>query len=191
MKKKPVVHLDPSDGRPDRTVCCLVQDTQELLPLSKANEAKLDKAVKRIVAKWRADLRRCSVKSFSKRTKLELLRGGMPTKQQVSASLLMTKSPVLCFRCEYRARALESGSGPRYECTYLSKGGKPQGVSSCYLYRPVSPLVLSRTPGDLRSPFGPAMCCARSCAVSVAQVKYRIKTTGKRLWVLYAVPVSG
>ena len=49
----------------------------------------------------------------------------------------------LCFRCEYRAQFLEqeftkkdSGGGPRFECqTGLS-------VNSCYMFRPVIPLVI-------------------------------------------------
>jgi hypothetical protein len=49
----------------------------------------------------------------------------------------------LCFRCEFRARFLEaehekrgSGHAPRYEC------GTGSSVNSCYMFKPVQPLVL-------------------------------------------------
>jgi hypothetical protein len=51
----------------------------------------------------------------------------------------------LCHRCEYRARHLEDGSGPRYECKQAG-----QAVYSCYMYSPVAPLVTVRDKGDRR-----------------------------------------
>ena len=42
----------------------------------------------------------------------------------------------LCHRCEHRAVALETGHGPRYECT------APGAVESCYMYQPVKPLAI-------------------------------------------------
>lgn len=53
----------------------------------------------------------------------------------------------LCHRCEHRARALEEGHGPRYECTQTFS------VHSCYMYRPTAPLALCRLKGD-RRPLG-------------------------------------
>jgi hypothetical protein len=51
----------------------------------------------------------------------------------------------LCFRCEHRARFFETGHGPRCECQ-----AKNQAVGSCYMYRPVRPVVLAPNDGERR-----------------------------------------
>lgn len=52
----------------------------------------------------------------------------------------------LCYRCEHRARFLEGGSQPRYEC------GQPGAIFSCYMFEPMKPLLLARDGKD-RRPF--------------------------------------
>lgn len=70
----------------------------------------------------------------------------------------------LCYRCEHRARYLElntrgnKGPRPRHQC-----GDIERSVISCYMYRPVKPVVLTKDPpDDLRPMFGPFMVSARS-----------------------------
>ena len=57
----------------------------------------------------------------------------------------MDERAQLCFRCEHRARFLETGHGPRCECQ-----DRRQAVSSCYMYRPVWPVVLALNEGERR-----------------------------------------
>lgn len=64
----------------------------------------------------------------------------------------------LCYRCEHRARYLEAGRRPRCEC-----GMTDTAKYSCYMYKPVRPVVLSKTdPADPRPPAGPWGYSARS-----------------------------
>ena len=56
----------------------------------------------------------------------------------------------LCFRCECRARYLETGEGPRFECQNI-----PNSVSHCYSYRPTMPLTQIPDKGEKR-PIGEA-----------------------------------
>ena len=53
----------------------------------------------------------------------------------------------LCFRCENRARNLETEGRhqPRREC-----GSTKMSVHTCYAYRPVKPVVLRKAKGDRR-----------------------------------------
>ena len=51
----------------------------------------------------------------------------------------------LCFRCEYRARYLEEGSGPRFECKVLE-----MSVVGCYMFQPVRPICIKPREGDNR-----------------------------------------
>ena len=48
----------------------------------------------------------------------------------------MSNERPLCYRCEHRAVGMEEGRGPRHECWH--EGAKV----SCYMYKPVRPLVL-------------------------------------------------
>ena len=51
----------------------------------------------------------------------------------------------LCFRCEYRARYLEEGTGPRFECK------QPEmSVMGCYMFQPVKPICIKPREGDNR-----------------------------------------
>jgi len=74
----------------------------------------------------------------------------------------------LCYRCEHRARFLETGERPRYEC-----GEVNQSKVGCYMYRPVSPCVVAADEGDDRELGGPAMCAARAHFVRVAEGSLR------------------
>ena len=80
----------------------------------------------------------------------------------------------LCHRCEHRARHLERGcDGPRYQCALSS------AIISCYMYRPVVPLVIKSNKGDTRPLAGPGAFSSRAHAIAVADglepvmVKYR------------------
>lgn len=74
----------------------------------------------------------------------------------------------LCFRCEQRARVMEGEHGPRYECNE-----KTSSRVSCYMYRPVRPVVTKKAPGYKKRPrFGPGLICAREMAVEVCSDKH-------------------
>lgn len=75
------------------------------------------------------------------------------------------KSIGLCFRCEYRVRFLETGSGPRCEC-----GMTGQSSYSCYMYTPVKPLIITQDKDDKRFPLAPWMISARCHAIGIADV---------------------
>jgi len=75
----------------------------------------------------------------------------------------------LCFRCEYRARFLETGFGPRYEC-----GGIQTGSYCCYMYQPVRPCVLKPQKGDRRPRFSGAMISAREQFAGIADGEYEL-----------------
>ena len=62
----------------------------------------------------------------------------------------------LCYRCEYRSQFKETGEGPRYECKTDSS------VYSCYMYRPVRPVLLVRDRDDRRPIAGPWAFSARA-----------------------------
>ena len=63
----------------------------------------------------------------------------------------------LCFRCEHRARYLETNQRPRLECSLTDKS-----VYSCYMYRPVKPVILEKNKNDRRYQLAPMMMSARS-----------------------------
>ena len=76
----------------------------------------------------------------------------------------------LCWRCEHRAVAHETGSGPRCECKDFSTA-----YCGCYMYRPVRPLVIKaitygRGP-DIRPLGGPPMIAARANRVGIGDVE--------------------
>lgn len=77
----------------------------------------------------------------------------------------------LCYRCEHRAAFHETGLRPRYEC---GAGGT---VTSCYMYKPVKPVILKKTKGDKRPQFGPAMISARSQGVGIADFELDLHRT--------------
>ena len=51
----------------------------------------------------------------------------------------------LCFRCEYRARFLEEGYGPRFGCKVIESA-----VIGCYMFQPVKPICIKPREGDNR-----------------------------------------
>lgn len=79
----------------------------------------------------------------------------------------MTESIPLCHRCEHRAVFLEIASGPRWECQQTFP------VCSCYMYRPVIPLVLQKVKGDRRPLLTGTLFSARTHAVRLAKVRLR------------------
>lgn len=74
----------------------------------------------------------------------------------------------LCYRCEHRAEFMENGTGPRAECKM-----KDMSVHSCYMYKPVRPLVLTNNEGDSRPPAG-SIISARGYATRIADLYYRM-----------------
>lgn len=90
----------------------------------------------------------------------------------------------LCNRCEWRARHIEAGHGPRCECQDIGKS-----VYSCYMYKPVMPVVLEKNEQDKRPMFGSYMLSARSHGrlPSELEVEINVKQVTKKEWVLYWV----
>jgi len=88
----------------------------------------------------------------------------------------------LCFRCEHRACFYETGSGPRCECQ-----GHETAVYSCYMYKPVRPVVLKRNRDDRRPQFAGSMISARSHFVKIADSELALKS-GREGGVLYWTP---
>jgi hypothetical protein len=81
----------------------------------------------------------------------------------------------LCHRCEHRATFKEKGLAPRCEC------GSNNAVYSCYMYRPVAPLVLEPKQGERRSLL--AMWTVSGRAVSCGpdpSMKLATKVEGRR-----------
>ena len=96
----------------------------------------------------------------------------------------------LCFRCEYRARYLETGSGPRCEC-----GMTTRSSYSCYIYTPVRPLSITANEKDRRFPLWPWMLSARCHSAGLANVFLTAKIIkGKRRsedkFIKYWLPVE-
>jgi len=70
----------------------------------------------------------------------------------------------LCFRCEHRAKFLEKGIRPRYEC-----GEIEDSKFSCYMFKPVKPVVTAKLGDDDRPKYAGSLFSARSRFVEVAQ----------------------
>lgn len=69
----------------------------------------------------------------------------------------------LCFRCERRARALETGSGPRCECSNFTEASY-----SCYMYLPTLPAITApRDNDDKRPRFSMPMLSSREKIVGI------------------------
>ena len=89
----------------------------------------------------------------------------------------------LCYRCEYRAQYLETGSKPRYEC------GEPNFCSiSCYMYRPVAPIAVKSSSGDKRPLFGMWAVSARVERIADTETLTLLAKKVKKGWLLYWVP---
>ena len=86
----------------------------------------------------------------------------------------------LCHRCEHRAHALETGHGPRCECTTFG-----MSVCGCYMYRPVNPVVLKRRKGDRRAVGLQPMLGPRLEAVGVYdELVPVLRKLGRGKWVI-------
>jgi hypothetical protein len=68
----------------------------------------------------------------------------------------------LCFRCESRAKFLETKMAPRSECSQINKA-----VTGCYMYSPVIPVILKKNKNDDRPQFAGYMISARSHGVKL------------------------
>ena len=93
----------------------------------------------------------------------------------------------LCFRCEHRAKHLDSKKQyqPRCECGMIETS-----VCGCYMYQPVKPVVTGIMDGyDGRPRFGPSMICARECGVGVAEnIELHVHEIDKKKAYLYWKP---
>lgn len=93
----------------------------------------------------------------------------------------MNQHKGFCFRCEYRARVLENRipahAGPRAQC-----GDINASVYSCYLYKPVAPLIFKPEKGDKR-PLSLNLLSCRINPVEVAEGEYLLKKVrnGKKM----------
>jgi hypothetical protein len=90
----------------------------------------------------------------------------------------------LCFRCEYRAIFLETGSCPRSQC-----GDIKDTIHSCYQHRPVKPVSLLKDKKDKRPQFGPAIIASRSSYAGVSEFRLNLETQ-KNESILYWTPKS-
>lgn len=92
----------------------------------------------------------------------------------------------LCFRCEERARVMEGEHGSRYECN-----NKNVNVCSCYMYKPVKPVVTKISKGykkDLR--FAPAIVSARETGCEILDGKLILEDFGYGKACLYWKPIK-
>jgi hypothetical protein len=76
----------------------------------------------------------------------------------------------LCWRCEHRAKYLETGRRPRFEC-----GDVEHCSYGCYMYEPVRPVMLKKREGDDRPQFGPYMISARSVYAGMPDMDLNVK----------------
>lgn len=90
----------------------------------------------------------------------------------------------LCYRCEYRAQFHENGHAPRYEC------GTGTSYMSCYMYRPVSPIILKPRKGEKRSVLLPAIMRGRSEGIGVADCKTVFQKLSGGRYLLTAEPIT-
>jgi len=82
------------------------------------------------------------------------------------------KTKGLCWRCEHRILNIESDGQyqPRCEC-----GDRNHSSCSCYMYRPVRPVALSRNEGDKRPRFvGYVISSRERAAESQPELKLRV-----------------
>ena len=72
---------------------------------------------------------------------------------------------MLCFRCEHRAKFLETGVQPRVEC-----GDVKSSKAACYMFVPTHPVVTKewKRPEDKRIRFGGTLFGTREQAVRLA-----------------------
>lgn len=70
----------------------------------------------------------------------------------------------LCYRCEWRARFLETGIRPRYEC-----GDIKQAKFACYMFRPCKPVVVAPLQDDDLRPLSANYLSCRYKGVRIAK----------------------
>ena len=102
----------------------------------------------------------------------------------------------LCQRCDWWANFLETGMRPRYECgNVVHKCRKCEGSGytddkkckicngtgyvlhtkhSCYMFKPVRPLVLAKDENDNRPQFAGTMISARSHGVEIPECELKL-----------------
>jgi hypothetical protein len=86
----------------------------------------------------------------------------------------------LCYRCDHRALFLETDIQPRCEC-----GDVERSVHSCYMYRPVKPVTVSRNKGDSR-PLIPGLFSARFHKCAESRVELCMKQEPKGYLIYWA-----
>jgi hypothetical protein len=91
-------------------------------------------------------------------------------KKELFEKLPENKKEGLCFRCEERAKFLETGHGSRCEC-----GDIQVAVCSCYCYSPVKPVVMAVNKGDKRPQFAGWMFSSRSHFVRIPELDLELK----------------
>ena len=75
----------------------------------------------------------------------------------------------LCFRCESRAKFLETKIASRCECSKID-----QAVVGCYMYSPVIPVILKKNKDDDRPQFAGYMLSARSRGIKLPVIETEI-----------------
>ena len=90
---------------------------------------------------------------------------------------------MLCFRCEHRAKFLEGGSRPRYECGDIERSN-----AGCYMFTPCRPVVVKPNEGDKRPMFGPNMIAGRYTAVELDDEMELTIRKREKGFTLYWVP---
>ena len=92
----------------------------------------------------------------------------------------------LCFRCNHRARNLETNGRhqPRVEC-----GDQDRSKWSCYMYQPVRPLVLERNDKGLKEkdlrPLAPGYFSTRFHPVKLADMELALESIDENTVVVY------
>lgn len=84
---------------------------------------------------------------------------------------------MLCFRCEHRAKFLETGHGPRYECGVIENSN-----IGCYMFMPCKPVIMTKNKGDKRPAHGGPMLGARMSAMGLVKDCHLELTDGWLHW---------
>lgn len=90
----------------------------------------------------------------------------------------------LCWRCEWRALAFETGRGPRYECHSDLLTAK----YACYMYRPVKPYIMEKSDlKDLRGFVG-SILSARYHPIGLPYLDLNYVEVNKNSGYIYYTP---
>ena len=77
----------------------------------------------------------------------------------------------LCYRCEHRARFLETGDRPRFEC-----GMEKTASHSCYMFMPCKPIAVTSIAGERRPIFAGWLLAGRIQSYGlIADERIRLK----------------